>query len=352
MRRAVISATLAAMLAAGCTTTPIVGDPAVEVTATAETEPVGTANADAADDPAIWRNAADPAASLVVATDKKAGLYVYGLDGKARHFLAGGRLNNVDLVELADGTVLVGASDRTDPALARVALFTLDTASGRLNRVETFDVGPGEGYGFCMGPGRDGADAMLYSPVKDGSLHGQALRWNGGRPAVETVFRHKLATQPEGCVVDPRNGTLYVGEETAGIWRFRMDGTPGELVAPVDNAMLVADVEGLAIAPEGREGGLLVASSQGDNAYAAFRLPGMEPVGRFRIVGGALGGAEETDGIDLVLGDFGPAFPRGLFVAQDGMNGAAAQNFKLVRWDAIREALARGVGPETTADGS
>lgn len=332
---------LAAIIAAvsGCATAPIMGDPAVEVTASAETRPVGTANEDAADDPAIWRNAGNPAASLIVATDKKAGLYVYGLDGEVRHFLPGGLLNNVDLAELADGTVLVGASERTDPANAKVALFTLDTGRGELRRVGTIDVGPGEGYGFCMGPGRGGADVMLYSPVKDGSLHGQALRWNGGEPAVESVFRHKLASQPEGCVVDPRDGTLYVGEEMAGIWRFRMDGTPGELVATVDNAMLVADVEGLAIAPEGQSGGLLVASSQGDNAYAVFRLPGMEPVGRFRIAAGTIGAAEETDGIELKLGDFGPEFPAGLFIAQDGMNEPAAQNFKLVRWDSVLEAL-------------
>ena len=330
---------LAALLAAGCATAPIMGDPAVEVAASAETRPVGTANEDAADDPAIWRNAENPAASLIVATDKKAGLYVYGLDGEVRDFLSGGLLNNVDLVELSDGTVLVGASERTDPATAKVALFTLDPDSGKLRRAATIDVGPGEGYGFCMGPGRSGADVMLYSPVKDGSLHGQALRWNGGEPVVETVFRHKLATQPEGCVVDPRDGTLYVGEEMAGIWRFSMDGTPGELVAAVDNAMLVADVEGLAIAPEGESGGLLVASSQGDNAYAVFRLPGMEPVGRFRIAAGAVGSAEETDGIDLKLGDFGPEFPAGLFIAQDGMNEPAAQNFKLVRWASVLEAL-------------
>ena len=71
--------------------------PAVTVTARGETTPVGTPNADAADDPAIWRNAANPAASLIVGTDKKAGLYVYGLDGKTRDFLDAGRVNNVDL---------------------------------------------------------------------------------------------------------------------------------------------------------------------------------------------------------------------------------------------------------------
>ena len=35
-------------------------------------------------DPAIWRNVQNPAASLIVGTDKKAGLYVYGMDGKVR----------------------------------------------------------------------------------------------------------------------------------------------------------------------------------------------------------------------------------------------------------------------------
>mgnify|MGYP000853993795 CR=1 FL=1 len=41
---------------------------------------------------------------------------------------------------------------------------------------------------------------------------------------------------------------------------------------------------------------------------------------------------EETDGIELKLGNFGPDYPAGLFVAQDGMNEPAAQNFKLVSW--------------------
>lgn len=339
MRGAAKLLPLAALLAAGCATAPIMGDPAVTVTAAAETEPVGTADEDAADDPAIWRNAANPAASLVVATDKKAGLYVYGLDGRVKSFLEGGLLNNVDLMTLADGTVLVAASERTDPANAKIALFTLDTASGALTRVSTIDVGPGEGYGICMGPGGDGADATIYSAIKDGSLYGQALRWNGEQPSVETVFREKLATQPEGCVVDPRDGTLYVGEEMAGVWRFRGGEGQGELVAAADNAMLVPDVEGIAIAPEGADGGLLVVSSQGDNAYAVFRLPEMEPVGRFRIAAGTFGSTEETDGIELALGDFGPAFPAGLFVAQDGMNAPEAQNFKFVRWDAVLEAL-------------
>ena len=106
--------------------------------------------------------------------------------------------------------------------------------------------------------------------------------------------------------------------------------------------MLVADVEGLALAPKDADGGYLVASSQGDNAYAVFRLPDMKPLGRFRIGKGQFGSTEETDGIELSNGYFGPDFPGGLFIAQDGMNAPHAQNFKLVRWDEILAALEGG----------
>jgi len=40
----------------------------------------------------------------------------------------------------------------------------------------------------------------------------------------------------------------------------------------------------------------------------------------------------DTDGIDVTATPLGPRFPRGLFVAQDGRNDGANQNFKLVPW--------------------
>jgi len=41
----------------------------------------------------------------------------------------------------------------------------------------------------------------------------------------------------------------------------------------------------------------------------------------------------------LMPGDFGPAYPGGLMVIQDGHNGALTQNFKLVAWDDVKAAL-------------
>lgn len=327
-------------IAAACATVPaITGDPAVTVTARAETPPVGTAREDAADDPAIWRNPANPAASLVVGTDKKGGLYVYDLKGAQKSFLAAPGLNNVDLVDIAGGRVLVVASDRSDLARVQLFLALLDPASGQLSQAGRIAVGPGEGYGICMikPAGADGV--IAFSAPKEGTIYRTLITEANGVFTGTTTTLAQVPTQTEGCIADPRTGTLYIGEEDAGIWAIDTATGAKRLVAAIDNRMLVADVEGLAIAPEGADGGYLVASSQGDNAYAVFRLPQVTSVGRFRIAAGAFGSVEETDGIELDTRDFGPDFPKGLFIAQDGVNAPDAQNFKYVRWDEILAAL-------------
>lgn len=334
------------LLLGGCaTTTPEIpiarrianASPAFEVHARGETTPVGTANADAADDPAIWRNAANPAASLILGTDKKAGVYVYGLDGKVRDFNNAGRVNNIDLrddVAFADGKgILAVASDRNDVAHARLALFRLDPATAKLTPLGTVDGGAGEAYGVCLYRSATGISA--FSVLKDGTINQITIDVSGKTPTGRMVRSMKLGTQSEGCAVDDRTGRLYVTEEDVGLWRF--DAAPTGAVVPVkiaaaDGKNIVADAEGVAIAPSGERGGFVIVSSQGDNAYALYDLSDESYAGRFRIVAGVIGATEETDGIDMVAGDFGLEYPYGLFVAQDGHNALSAQNFKLVAW--------------------
>jgi 3-phytase len=350
--RTAISTSLIALSLAACATTPaVIALPATNVPAIVETDPVGTAARDAADDPAIWRNPANPAASLVVGTDKRAGIHVYGLDGRARSFVAAGEVNNVDL---RDGVrlggrdiILVGASNRNSLTEPRLSLFTLDGATGQIADLASFATGAsGEAYGFCFGRHVAGLP-RAYIVTKQGQvLEFELSEGASGAPAIRLARQFAVITQPEGCVVDDRTGQLYLGEEDVGIWRFDLTAqTPVAIrfamVVSADG--LVADVEGLALAPEGARGGLLVASSQGDNAYALFDLATGALSGRFRINGGAIDGTFDTDGIELMLGDFGPRYPGGLFVAQDGNNLPAAQNFKYLSWDAVRTAL--GMGP-------
>ena len=337
MRRSLI----VALALAGCATAPTVPPvTAPMVPAVAETEPVASAD-DAADDPAIWRNPRAPDRSLVVATDKQAGIHVYDLTGKRLSYTPAPRLNNVDLRQLGS-RILVAASDRADVAQAHVALFDLDGGTGKLRALGRYPVGAGEAYGMCLWTRARDRALFGFIVLKDGRIDQVAIDATGPVPQVRTVRSMKLGTQSEGCVVDDRTGMLYVAEEDVGLWRFAADPdapvTP-TAIAKVDGTTLVADAEGLAIAPAGRDGGYLVVSSQGDNAYTLYRLPQVRYAGRFRIGGGAIDGTSETDGIDLMLGDFGPRFRGGLMVAQDGDNAPATQNFKYVDWAAVKRAI-------------
>ena len=323
-------------LLAGCAgSEPIItGLPPVQVAASGETQPVGTNRADAADDPAVWIDPANPNRALIVATDKKAGLHVYDLAGKDLAFIKGGLVNNVDMA----GDIIV-ASDRNDSMTAHLAVFRLDGTKPSIAALGRAAAGAGEAYGLCLKKSAPGEPITAALIVKDGSVRVGTLAIDG-TPSFTVQWEHKIATQSEGCVFD--GDTLYVGEEVGGIWELKQNGTAAtaRMVAPVDNQRLVADVEGLAtIDHKGQR--YLIASSQGDNAYAVFVLPSMEYVGRFAVAAGAFGATSETDGIEAVAGNFGPAFPDGIFLAQDGDNAPKAQNFKLVRWDQIAAALGR-----------
>ena len=81
-----------------------------------------------------------------------------------------------------------------------------------------------------------------------------------------------------------------------------------------------------------------IATRAAGHEWALFDLTDGSLQGRFRI--GAGGETTyDTDGIELILGDFGPDYPAGLFIAQDGDNLPDAQNFKLVSWQRVLAAL-------------
>ena len=55
-------------------------------------------------------------------------------------------------------------------------------------------------------------------------------------------------------------------------------------------------------------------------------------------------GVEGTDGLDVTSTPLGPEYPAGLLVVMDGENtdpdgSTANQNFKLVSWQAVADAL-------------
>jgi 3-phytase len=298
---------------------------------------------DAADDPAIWRNANNPGQSLIIATDKRGGVHVYDLQGRQVGFTPSPRLNNVDLRDVGGSIgVLIAASDRQDLAKAQMALFQLDVGTKKLVPLVTLPVGPGEAYGMCLWQRASDKRLFGFVVLKDGRIDQLEINTSGLVPTAKVVRSMKLGTQSEGCVVDDRTGILYVAEEDVGLWKF--DAAPDGSVAATalaktDGKEIVMDAEGVALAPSGTDGGYIIVSSQGDNAYAVYKLPDATYVGRFRITEGIVDGVQETDGIEIMLGDFGPDFPRGLMVVQDGDNLPETQNFKLVSWIDVAAAL-------------
>ena len=344
MRLAALCLTALALTA--CEHVPAPGLPPQPVTAALETDRVA-GSGDAADDPAVWA-APDSADSLILGTDKTAGLYAFNLDGSIHQRLEVGRLNNVDVRQgfFVDGRemALAAASDRTNIA---VAFFLIDPgtreitpAPGGIVPVDLVDP-----YGFCLY--RSPIDGALYAFVngKETSdviqLH---VTWQDGAIAATPVRRFTVGSQPEGCVADDRTAHLYVGEEAVGVWRYGAE--PGDsnvrtLFAEADGDRIVADVEGLALWPRGADSGYLIASSQGDSAFAVYDLETGIYETRFAIVDGEVDGTSETDGIELYPAPLGEAFPQGVFVAQDDADDTGGQNFKIVDLRALRGVLPR-----------
>jgi 3-phytase len=313
----------------------------------AETEPAKSLE-DAADDAEVWLNPDDPAKSVVFGTDKKSGLFVYDINGSKADFLPVGRVNNVDLRDgfkaSAGARVLVGASNRTKLG---ISFFLLDPTTLKLTHDESSFIATdlGDPYGFCMY--RSAKTGALYAIVigKDGEFRQYALTASDQGIKSELVRKFAFGSIAEGCVADDRTGTLYVGDELRGIWKLGAEpgsGDQRELAIKVDGRDLVADIEGLTLAPDGKDGGFLIASVQGNNSYALFSLPDLKLVSRFQIAANAERNIDEvtgTDGIALTVGNFGPQYPLGLFVVQDDENPNAAQNFKYVSWADILKKL-------------
>ena len=326
--------------------------PVATVTPRIETVPVDSFG-DAADDPAIWANPDDPAASLVVATDKKGGMALYDMQGKLLQFRPDGKMNNTDLREDfplgGHKVVLVTASDRTHKS---VAIYRLDTAGRTL--VDVADgvqaTGLDDPYGLCMYRSPKSARTYVFVNSGEGHMRQWELQDAGnGRVRIAQVREFRIPSQAEGCVADDDAGVLYVGEEDVALWRMDAEPDGGDAMTAVDrvadNPAIEDDLEGVGLYDLGGGRGYVIVSSQGNNTYAVYRRDGDRAyLGSFAIVADparGIDGVSETDGLDVTSRNLGPGFESGALVAQDGRNVLPPrnQNYKYVPWSAIAEAL-------------
>ena len=349
-----------------------------------------------ADDPAIYVNSTDSAKSLVVTSVKNGGLRIYDLSGSLLQEINPGniRYNNVDLqygFKLGSQTVDIAvASDRNNDKLAIFQINPNPTTAGQyLQDITDSSIGTIFQAAPFAAPysasSRSAYGVALYrSPITTDSYVFANRRQTGdvaqfklidkgnGKIGAERVRNFTVPTttgrdaQLEGMVVDQETGFLYIGQEDVGIWKYQAEpngSNTGKLIDRVKDlggTRLEEDVEGLSIYYGKNGTGYLLASSQGDNTFAAYTREGNNDyVGQFAIGNnGGIDSVQESDGADVVNVPMGPNFPNGLFVTQDGSNLPAkvdangeniSTNFKFVPWENIANAFPTPLTIDTTS---
>lgn len=287
------------------------------------------------DDPAIWRNSADPGQSIIFGTDKqpKGGLYAFGLDGRAipEKSVPGLRYpNNVDVeygFRLGEQVVdIVVVTERNGPALRIFSVPDMQPLDN--GGVPVFGGERGFGYlepmGIALYRSPAGAVFAIVSrkggPVegylwqyrlvanKDGTVQAELVRKFGKFSGFQEV---------EAIAVDDELGYVYYSDEAAGIRKYYADPAKGnEELAFFGKEGFVKDREGIAILDTGEGKGFIIVSDQQGYAFRVFPregLPGRPHQHPF--LKELLLSNWETDGCEVSGAGFGPAFPNGLFVA-------------------------------------
>lgn len=305
---------------------------------------------DAADDPAIWIHPIDVRNSRVLGTDKQGGLVVYDLRGKQLQYLPVGRLNNVDIRsgfhfngEMID---LAVASNRDHNSLH---VFAIHRESGHVTELNQLSTELSDIYGLCMFKDQKNQFYAIANDA-DGRFEQFQLFEASAKIQAKKVRSFKVASQPEGCVVDDQTGQLFLGEEDVAIWELDANANaPTQLKKVIGvNDIIKADIEGMAIY-HGVNNHYLVFSSQGNDRYAVldahspYRMRGVFSVTSNASLG--LDGTSETDGLDVTSVDLsgnqtGP-WQHGMLVVQDGRKRMPVgnQNFKYIPWTDIATAL-------------
>ncbi len=326
------------------------GTPAAdsEITADAETEPVGAAG-DAADDLAFWVHPTDPSRSVVIGTDKEGALEVYDLSGQRIQAIdPTTRPGNVDIRsgfplggKIVDVIGVVGYGMR---------FYTIDPATRMLTNVTAPDIQKNINIpvaGSCLYHSPVSGKHYMFADALDGRAEQYELIDENGLVNVKSVRGPwNIGSEAEACVFDDEKQSLYVAEEVVGIWVYgaEPDSPTSErtMAAPIGpEGYLAPDVEGLAIVKQSGGNGYLLASSQGDDSFVVYRRNGpWDFVKKFQVPAGeATDRCSRTDGIDAVAANLGPLYPKGAFSCQDHVNDPPGsqgnQNFKLIRLEKI-----------------
>ncbi|MBX3694054.1 MAG: phytase [Steroidobacteraceae bacterium] len=293
-------------------------------------------------DVAFWLHPQDAARSLVLGTGGTAGLELYSLDGQ--------RLSAYPDIQPDNLTVshdLVIASDRRSAGLVVLAIDPASLAVQRLTR----DALPvhGEVNGLCAYRSPDTGLQYVFAVV-EGNVQQWQLRRSGAAVQGALVRTVPVGVGSGYCAVDDASRTLFVAEETVGIWRIAAEPETDaerkavDLVAPTGH--IEDEVKGLAVYRAGADKAYLLAADIKPGRFNVYDLADDSWLGSFRIIA--------TDTIDAVGESEGLAATTlplagsagGLVATFDEENLSGSGDIKIVAWDAI----AQGLGLAASAD--
>lgn len=304
-----------------------------------------------ADDPAIWVHPTQPSRSLILGTDKTelpgGGLYVFDLSGKVvRRIGALDRPNNVDVeYQFRLNGKTVDLAVVTERKKHRLRIFAIDRRSGNLTDVTgktgvlTNETGANSepmGIGLYRNPaGQIHAFVSPKNGPKEGYMAQYQLVANGGKIDVKPVRRFGAFSgegEIESVLVDDELGFVYCSDEGAGIRKYSVNPKRPQQIALLGTDGYNGDREGLAIYATGKGKGFLFSSDQLDKGSIThvFRREGDN-----RLVAKLAGGADETDGIDVISAPLGPKYRFGIWVAMN----SDQKNFLIYSGESIRRAL-------------
>lgn len=301
------------------------------------------------DDPAIWINRKDRAASLILGTDKgndNGGIYVYHLDGKldtARTVLELKRPNNIDVeyglryldstVDIAvfterntnqlrvfrlpemkpiDGGGIPAFEGESDRAPMGIALYK-EPSTGNIYAIVSRKIGPDGSYLW----------EYLLSADDHGVVIGKKVRafgkFNGGK-------------EIEAIAVDDALGYVYYSDERFGVHQYYAspDSSNTEL-SEFGTSGFAGDQEGISIYPATDSTGYIIVSDQQANKFQIFSREGRDGKPYFhKLLKVVSVLAHQSDGSDVTNIALDSTFANGLFVAMSDN-----RTFQYYRWEDI-----------------
>jgi 3-phytase len=284
------------------------------------------------DDPAIWYNARNPEASLILGTDKgdsTGGIFVFRLDGTldtARSVRNLMRPNNID----------IRYNFRHQGQLIDIAVFT-ERGRDMIRVLSLPDCKFIDNGGIPVFEGEEIRSPMglALHRTPNGEIHAFVSRKSG--PEKGYIFQYRLISSPEGVtavkvralgrfsgqkeieamVVDDEHGYLYYSDEGIGIRKYHASPVNGsDELALFGTTGFMEDHEGLSIAGCTSGKGFIIASDQQANAFRIFTREGYgKNPHDHRLVRIVHAQTNHSDGNEALAKPLGDNFPHGIFVA-------------------------------------